>query len=701
MASAADVDQQRLRFAPDILRRLGEELNPNPEQGIIELVRNAYDADALTCVVELVNTTSAGGTVVISDDGIGMDQSSIADGWLVLGRSNKGGRGLTKLGRLQVGDKGLGRLAALRLGSEAELLTRPKHEPEREFQVLLEWSRFDEAEIIDDVVLDIIEHETLEAPGTRIEVRHLQHRLRRREIRRLARQLLLLAAPFEGPEAFRPRLVAEGFEDIERLVSDQFFSDAEFVLEAALDADGRATVSLRDWRGDEVASAAHDELPGRREGRAYDTAPAQMKFWVFILDRSSFSRRASAARVSEVSDWLGVVGGVHIYHRGLRVHPYGDAGYDWLELNLRRARDPEYRPSTNTSLGRVLIDDPDNRLIQKTDRSGFIENEPFIELRDFANDALEWMHDWRYREAQKRRDRAKKATPRAVTRAQRNIERTLERLPETTRAEVESSLRKLERARNRETQVLREDVQLYRTLSTIGTTTSIFAHESAKPIDLIGQSAHSIARRGRKHFAEPFEHHIATPLNVIEMSVAKLRTFAALPLRLLQRDKRTIDVVDVHTAISDTVALFEPFLLDAKVTVEQRLADTRPHVRTSVAALESVIANFLINSVVAFAREDARPGDRAITIRTGVAENRLLLEILDNGPGIPAGLSPDDVWLPGRTTTQGGTGLGLTIVRDAVKDMEGEVHAQRKGELGGAEFSIEIPLVTKATNGRS
>src|SRR5215213_9939389 len=99
---------ERLRFAPDILRRLGEELNPNPEQGIIELVRNAYDADALTCIVELIGTTTVGGTARVCDDGDGMGSDAIANGWLVLGRSGKGGRELTRLGRLQVGDKGLG-----------------------------------------------------------------------------------------------------------------------------------------------------------------------------------------------------------------------------------------------------------------------------------------------------------------------------------------------------------------------------------------------------------------------------------------------------------------------------------------------------------------------------------------------------------------------------------------------------------------
>ena len=42
-----------IQFSTDILRRLGEELNPSIDQGILELVKNAYDADARRCLVEI------------------------------------------------------------------------------------------------------------------------------------------------------------------------------------------------------------------------------------------------------------------------------------------------------------------------------------------------------------------------------------------------------------------------------------------------------------------------------------------------------------------------------------------------------------------------------------------------------------------------------------------------------------------------
>ena len=50
------------RFAPSILVRLGEELVPNLDQAIIELIRNSYDADAKECTVEIKLDKGDGGT---------------------------------------------------------------------------------------------------------------------------------------------------------------------------------------------------------------------------------------------------------------------------------------------------------------------------------------------------------------------------------------------------------------------------------------------------------------------------------------------------------------------------------------------------------------------------------------------------------------------------------------------------------------
>ncbi len=81
-----------------------------------------------------------------------------------------------------------------------------------------------------------------------------------------------------------------------------------------------------------------------------------------------------------------------------------------------------------------------------------------------------------------------------------------------------------------------------------------------------------------------------------------------------------------------------------------------------------------------------------ILFKTMVNADKLTISVLDSGPGI-VGISKKDIWLPGRTTRKNGTGLGLTIVRDAVKDLGGEVEAIEHCELGGAEIIISLRIL--------
>src|SRR4028119_1768020 len=172
------------KFSPKILQRLGEELIPNPDQGIIELVKNSYDADATECTVELIKTSTIGGSIIISDNGFGMDKDTISEGWLVLGRSKKANRELTQLGRLSVGNKGLGRLAALQMGSQVFLKTRPKYEPGVEYSLTINWADFQEADVVEDVAFDIQKNSTDKRHGTDIIVSNLKNIFNIRDIQR-------------------------------------------------------------------------------------------------------------------------------------------------------------------------------------------------------------------------------------------------------------------------------------------------------------------------------------------------------------------------------------------------------------------------------------------------------------------------------------------------------------------------------------
>ena len=507
------------KFSPDILSRLGEELISNPEQGIIELVKNSYDADATNCTLELKGTSTEGGSITISDDGVGMDEATIINGWLVIGRSKKISRQLTDLGRFPVGDKGLGRIAALRQGSQVTLLTRPASEPKIEYSLTIDWSEFDKVDVVEAVNFNIDSHETDKSHGTDIIINNLHSKLTRREIQKLARELILLADPFGDSTGFHPSLIAPEFSDLEQQVLNAYFDDAEFHLRAELNENGIANAWFSDWKGNVLFRADQHQL----SERPYRTAPATLDLWVFILNTQSFSTRKSS--ISEVQKWLSVVGGVRLYHRGLRVRPYGDQGYDWLDMNLARARSPELRPSTNTSVGMVVVDDPEDILIQKTDRIGFVENEAYFELKRFAADAMNWMARERLKEAEKRREKVRENVSRKTTEAKVNIDKVVDvTVPVEARPIVKKALQQYEQAREREAKALREDLQLYRGMATAGVTVAVFAHEFGKPVTQIVRITKHIETVGKRLLGSEYIASLEEPYPVYADQLRQLKT---------------------------------------------------------------------------------------------------------------------------------------------------------------------------------
>ena len=146
--------KQHFRIDSHVVVQLGAELISDSEQALLELVKNAYDADASKCVIsvepdwEPPATDEWGqhlsawrklqkkpniGRIVVMDDGTGIDETGVQDGWLFISASLKRNSGGDKTptkekNRIPVGDKGLGRLATMRLGEILRLRTMTKSE---------------------------------------------------------------------------------------------------------------------------------------------------------------------------------------------------------------------------------------------------------------------------------------------------------------------------------------------------------------------------------------------------------------------------------------------------------------------------------------------------------------------------------------------------------------------------------------------
>ena len=226
-------------------------------------------------------------------------------------------------------------------------------------------------------------------------------------------------------------------------------------------------------------------------------------------------------------------------------------------------------------------------------------------------------------------------------------------------------MRELESARASEQNLLRDELTLYKTLASVGTAVSVFAHEIEGPATELTVSVKAVERRLRNALAMAYESTVGRQIDAVKRSAELVSRFATLPLGMLKRSKRRRTVLDVNEVVRDTLSLFEPYLQDARVQTDCQLSDDAGQVHGSVAAIEAVLSNLITNSVKAFKRPDAELGNRRLVVRTDGVGDNVFIVVLDNGPGITA-TPVEDIWLPGFTTDENGTGLGLTIVRDTV-----------------------------------
>ena len=154
--------------------------------------------------------------------------------------------------------------------------------------------------------------------------------------------------------------------------------------------------------------------------------------------------------------------------------------------------------------------------------------------------------------------------------------------------------------------------------------------------------------------------------------------------------------VQLNDILEDTLALREYDMRRSRIAIHREFDPQLPLTGGDFHQLQQVFLNLLNNAVDAI-QEKGDSGD--IWIHTGVAGNRLRVEITDSGPGIQ---SPHRIFDPFYTTKPvgKGTGLGLSICYGIVKEHGGEIHA-RNAPPRGASFSISLPLLPEPSKAAS
>jgi CheY-like chemotaxis protein len=152
--------------------------------------------------------------------------------------------------------------------------------------------------------------------------------------------------------------------------------------------------------------------------------------------------------------------------------------------------------------------------------------------------------------------------------------------------------------------------------------------------------------------------------------------------------KESVEIAEVVASAIETAS---PLIESARHTLVTDVPKEGMVVEVDRVRMAQVIANLLTN-----AAKYTPPGGR-IRIAAGFDDGHIVIAVEDNGAGISAELLPKvfDLFVQARQTlarSQGGLGLGLTIVRSLVTMHGGSVTAESAGLAKGSRFQIRLPM---------
>jgi signal transduction histidine kinase len=152
-------------------------------------------------------------------------------------------------------------------------------------------------------------------------------------------------------------------------------------------------------------------------------------------------------------------------------------------------------------------------------------------------------------------------------------------------------------------------------------------------------------------------------------------------------DKTASKEVDVHAGLNNTLIMLGHKLKKGDIEVVRDYEKNLPPVCGHGGELNQVWTNLIDNAI------DAVDGHGRITVRTASENGRVLIEIADDGPGIPNEVR-EKIFEPFYTTKDvgKGTGLGLDIShRVVVEDHKGDIRVL--SEPGDTRFQVRLPIL--------
>ena len=681
----------RIRPAGRHILTIGRDLIQDCYAAVVELVKNAYDADSPDVNIEFkAGLDHRGYSIVISDHGHGMSRDDVINKWMVPSTPDKLDRRRSPAGRTMQGRKGVGRYAASILGTD--LLMETVTTEGEKTTVYVEWRNFEDAQYLDDVEILIETAEVSEPPGTRLIMNGDEDLLAdwdEKQFSKLRFELKKLISPVDSTlsdDKFSINITIEGFPDVEDITESvepyPIFELFDYRITGRISADGKGALkySLQKIRNtiDEKILIDFDDSTGCGELvldiRVYDRDKDAIDS---LIQRGLKNEHGAYAGKLEARRLLNYYNGIGVYRNGFRIRPLGDADFDWLKLNERRVQNPSMRIGSNQVIGYVQIQsDDESGLIEKSARDGLKENNAFERLKQITGEVIAKLEERRFGYRRKA----------GLGKPAKKVESELERLfsydelkqeiqtqlvtakvSKATSDEIIATINREEEDKNRIAEEIKQAVAIYQGQATLGKIINVILHEGRRPLSYFRNEIPNLRYWYESYMKTKDLGKLEEMMPIVgglgENAEVFVKLFRRLdPLAAGRRSKRK--PVELKDTIRKTLEVFKEEMKSHDVYPEITGSDEFKFICWPQ-DIYSIFTNLVDNSLCWM--KEKHICIRKISIELVTDGDELLhVDYRDTGPGIErTHIESEVIFEPQFSTKPQGTGLGLAIAGES------------------------------------
>lgn len=716
-------------------RLIGRENVSKLDGAILELVKNAYDADANMCLLYYEEST---GTFYIMDNGSGMSKKTILDNWMTIGYSSKKSEYKLASGRIQTGAKGIGRFALDRISDTCTMLSKSK---EFSIEWSVNWSEFNTGKKITEVGAEledtkqdfnsflsevknaklkdlVLKH--FDDSGTIFKLNALRDTWNDESLDKIKKSLATLIPP-EIENIFQLHVFSEksSLEESKVLVNDGIYS-YDYKVEFDVDEDGKTKINIHraefDFKNsfDEVMKGAkfsEDDInyfKGKiieKEVSLEEILPNIKTNTIGEFSGTFYFAKLSIQKeekerfyykdISDRRDNKDTFGGIKIYRDNFRVRPYGEpktTSFDWLLLSNRKLKSPAgishptgaWRVGADQLLGSVHISRTNLNLPDQSNREGIVETKEFMLLREFILSIIQEMErDRQYvcRNLRKYYDKTNEIIlyEEEISSKAKKQGGQKQKPEDNTHPPQESFIEagKAKAVIDKKDTIIKEledENRLLRVLATTGIVTNTYIHEIKEATGNLGVKIATVKDAINKN--KPIEH-IASRIDEAIALQKSFNSWFEVTIEMVKRKKREMQYVEFKPFLSNLLDSWAEVLKNKNVEIITNIQDLSfncfPY------DIESIMGNLIANSVHSFEKENNK--NHIINIDISKNNDSILINYSDNGKGLELKYKkqPELILEPFETSIRDshdqlvGTGMGMWIIDKTIKEYKGNV----------------------------